>query len=45
MLGSRYDRDTKSMTNLKTNIENIEGTIKMLKGATLCGRAEEILAR
>ena len=45
LLGDHYDRDTKSMTNLKINVEKIDGTIKMLKGATLCGEAEEIFAR
>ena len=33
------------MTNLKMNVEKIDGTIKMLKGATLCGEAEDIFAK
>jgi hypothetical protein len=45
MLGTRYDRDTTSMTNLKVQLENVETTMKMLKEKTLCGEAEEIYAR
>jgi hypothetical protein len=33
------------MTNLKAQTSKVEGTIKMLKGATLCGKAEEIFPK
>lgn len=45
ILGNRYDRDTKSMTNMKIQVEKIEPTIRTLKSATLCGAAEDIFAR
>lgn len=42
LLGDRYERKTNSMLNLKTGVENIETTMKMLKEATLCRTYEEI---
>lgn len=45
ILKNRYDRDTRSMTNLKVQVENVESTIKKLKSTTLSGKAEEICAR
>lgn len=45
LLGNRYDRDTKSMTNLKVQMEKLESTIKMIKSVTLSSNAEEILDR
>ncbi|XP_053686903.1 uncharacterized protein LOC128736444 [Sabethes cyaneus] len=42
---SRYDRDTGSMIDLKTQLEDIEQILKLLKNATSCGKAEEIYPR
>ncbi|CRK98960.1 CLUMA_CG012160, isoform A [Clunio marinus] len=43
--GTRYDRDTRSMTSLKVKMDKIEPTIDMLKSATLCEKVEEIYPR
>ncbi|KAH8417086.1 hypothetical protein KR222_002897, partial [Zaprionus bogoriensis] len=40
-----YTRQTKSMTELKEELERIEGTIKELKYVTLCSQAKEIFPR
>lgn len=45
ILGERYDRDTRSMTTLKNQIENVDQTIKMLKSTTLSSRAEDVYPR
>lgn len=45
MLGTRYDRDTVSMTNMKMQMEGVGATIKRVKSATLCNNAEDIFPR
>ncbi|CAO1402574.1 unnamed protein product [Diamesa tonsa] len=45
ILADRYDRDTRSMTTLKTDIESVDKTIKMLKATTLSSHAEDIYNR
>lgn len=45
ILGERYDRDTRSMTTLKNQIENVDQTIKMLKSTTLSSQAEDVYPR
>ncbi|XP_055534178.1 paramyosin [Wyeomyia smithii] len=42
---SRYDRDTGSMIDLKSQLEEIEQILKQLKNATSCGKVEEIYPR
>ncbi|XP_021709657.1 uncharacterized protein LOC110679428 [Aedes aegypti] len=42
---SRYDRDTRSMADLKIQMEEIEKILKQLKNATSCGKPKEIYPR
>ncbi|XP_038111763.1 uncharacterized protein LOC119767364 [Culex quinquefasciatus] len=42
---SRYDRDTRSMVDLKIQMEDIQKILKQLKNATSCGRPQEIYPR
>lgn len=41
----RYERETKSLMNLKNELEQIEGTVKKIKYATLCLQAKDVYPR
>lgn len=44
-ISKRFTRETKSMINLRNNLEDIESVIKQIKMATLCSHAKEIFPR